>query len=339
VEQFKPLKFLQILLLVTIFVSCSNYSSKQVTTLPEVINQETGLREFRFRRYDCQHLPHYETDENCEANEEIVVEAPSKSASNTSDQNVRINELTPWLSGQSRTVVNPSLSLNEAKQEMIVYGYLRVSEKSGSSKDYKLTFNGDLKTYRDQYRNNNNSTYLNLKKVSSETSEVVNAVVYCFDAPICKDVTLVFSFHNYDSKGKKYIDSRPFQMDQRETEIKPTDVVPHRATRTIQEPILLDETSESNLEEYVDDEHEDPAFAEGAVGPVLPTANKESLCVGLVQDGEICPDYLVDSSLPKPSSEVQISTKSPLVTPEETTSEENYIEATDEEIFPNEEVM
>lgn len=298
VKTLKPLNFILIALFGTIFVSCTQNNDSKISKLPQIINEEEGLREFRFRRYDCLHMPYNETEENCTHSEEII-EEPSVTTPGSS--NLRINELTPWLQNKSRTVINPTVMYNDTTEKMFVTSYLRMNDAQGVQQNYKFKFEGNLKTFRDRFRRTGEKEYLRLIKKESESTEIVNAVVYCYDNPTCKDITLVFSFLNYDEEGKSFIDSRPFQLDQREEPVAASDVLPGQAIRTIETPVIEDEEVEED--EYIDEEHLDPAFSASPVGPALPQDKSDSLCMGLINNSEDCPDYLLDSSIPRLSEE------------------------------------
>ncbi len=73
-KNLKTAKFILILALVTIFANCSMNNNARITKLPEIINQDTGLREIRMRRYDCLYLAGEENPLDCANNEELVTE-------------------------------------------------------------------------------------------------------------------------------------------------------------------------------------------------------------------------------------------------------------------------
>lgn len=284
----KYVKFIIALLLVTIFVNCStqNQDSK-IQKLPQIIDPDTGLRELRFRRYNCLHLPSNETQEDCTKNEEIleVSETGKDKGSSTSTTNLRVNELTPWLQSKSRTVLNPSVKYNDVQEKVLVTAYLRMSDESNSQKNFKYNFEGDLKTFRTQFRRTGKQEYLKLKKTDSEAKEIVNAVIYCYDNPTCKDITLVLSFINFDKDGQSFIDSRPFQMDQREETLAATDGIPKKAARTITEPVFesnLDQGAKRSKDAVVSgSDEEDPSASESEVESEEGTESEEEPEPGL----------------------------------------------------------
>ncbi len=341
-KTLKPLNLILIALSVTIFVNCSQNNDAKISKLPQIINEDQGLREFRFRRYDCLHMPNIETDENCTNSEEII-EDPSATA------NLRVNELTPWLQNKARTVINPTIMYNDTAEKVIATVYLRMNDAQNVQQNFKYKFEGDLKSFRSKFRRTGEREYLRLVKKESESTEIVNAVIFCYDNPTCKDITLIFSFLNYDSEGKSFIDSRPFQLDQREEEVAPTDTLPKQAVRTMEAPIIeSDMESEDEVEpEFIDEDHTDPAFSAGPVGPALPQDKNDNLCEGFVSDAEDCPDYLLDASIPRlpetipPETEtleespikavVDISMpKAPVM------NDEEIIRPVDEQVFPAE---
>lgn len=301
-------------------------NNARITKLPEIINQDTGLRELRMRRYDCLYLAGEQDPHDCANNEEIVTETitsqnetPKKETSGTTPtpktqpvaqptENLRINELTPWLQDKSRTVVNTTVMYNDSKEELIVITYLRMKDDSGVTKDFKYELKGDLKTFRREYRSTREKRYLNLVKKSSDSKEVVNGIVHCYDVPVCKDITLIVSFMNYNSEGESFIDSRPFMIDQRESEIIPENARPNSTVRTVEEPVVEDESDDEggdglHTQEYTLDEGEEP-HSPVSIGPVLRADHIEGLCKGLIADTEACPKYLVDPTLERPNRKI-----------------------------------
>ncbi len=343
---------------VTNIVNCTSNNDSKITTLPQVINQDTGLRELRFRRYDCLHLPDNETEEDCTNNEEIQIEDPignpKLAPTNllpSAQPNLRVNELTPWLQNKARTIVNPSIMYNDLTEKVAATAYLRMYDSQNIQKSYKYTFEADLKSFRERFRKSGQREYLRLAKKESESKEIINAVIHCYDNPTCKDITLVFSFLNYDQQGKSFIDSRPFQLDQREEEIVATDSVPNKATRTLTDPILNVESDEEqdgnsgdntgyNLDEEDTEEedidHTDEAFSRGPVGPVLPQDKQNSLCEGLTTGSEVCPSYLLDPSISRLPEEETGPDSLGLDEPIIKTSKEPTVNIIDEEVFPDE---
>ncbi len=275
-----------------------------------MVNAENGLREVRLRRYDCAFLAGDQDPSDCTQNEEIkrepIITNPTSTPVSTSKENLKVNELTPWLNIKARTVVNPSVMYNSLKLEMYVILYLRLAENNTSEfKDYKYEFVGDLKSYKDDYQKTRQRTYLKLKRTSSESSEIVNAIVHCYDIPDCQDITLVASFANVNAKGESFIDSRPFMIDQRESEITLENTLPNKTTLSVMEPIIKEviEDDQTGLHQdtYTPDEGDDPeALKIGA--PLLRPENMDSLCEGLVPKGTPCPKYLLDPTLERPKA-------------------------------------
>lgn len=312
--------------MVTNIVSCSPFNAAEMTQLPEMVNQENGLREVRLRRFDCLHLIENSSSPSCADNEEIIEETPTSqtgqatssttktpNSSNPSDKsNLRINELTPWLKQQARTIVNPSVMFNDQKEEIYIHTYLRMYDTSTSKfKNYKYEFKANLKNYRRRFEVELEKTdYLTLIKTASESKEVVNTVIYCYDAPICKDVTVVFSYLNYNLDKKSFIDSRSFRIDQREPDITAKNALPNQTERTIIDPEYQDgedDTANDGAATHLD--HSDDAFtANPGRGPILPPDSKNLLCEGLTIKGEDCPTYLVDSTLAKPDQSDSMET-------------------------------
>lgn len=318
----KRLNFICILALVTILANCSMNNDAKITKLPEIINQETGLREIRMRRYDCLHLAVEQDPQGCTHNEQIISETiksketpsaiqSSQGASTSSvTENLRINELTPWLDNRARTVVNTTVMYNDLKEEVYVITYLRKFDKDSKGfKDFKHELKADLKSYKREYHSTHQRKYLNFQRAKAESNDVVNAIAHCYDIPTCKDITLIISFRNFDSQGNSFVDSRPFMIDQRETEIRKEDGNPTTAQRTLVEPQLIEEgedEDEDNIhtEEYTPDE--DEVIIQAPARPLLRSENIEALCDGLISNSENCPKYLTDPTLerPEPASSV-----------------------------------
>lgn len=291
---------------VTILANCSLNNDANIVKLPEMVNANTGLREVRMRRYDCLFLADGEDPLECTRNETMVSE-PRKQPTNgagSAGENLRINEQTPWLNQKARTVVNPTVMFDSTKGQMLVNLYLRIFDDSAAQfKDHKYEFVGDLKAYGEEYRRTGQRKYLNLQRKSSGTEEIVNAIVHCYDIPTCKDITLVVSFANINAKGESFVDSRPFMIDQRETEITNKNTIPNQTEATISEPIVLDPTmvneDDIHTEGYTPDEGEDPS-ARLIGAPLLPPENMDGLCEGLVDASSPCPRYLLDPTLERP---------------------------------------
>jgi murein endopeptidase len=272
---------------------CEMNNQPKITQIPELINKDTGLREYRFRRYDCLHLRETTNTEECSTNEVINEEIkPDKSV------NVVINEETPWMTEKSRTIVNPSLQRDSVLEIIIVKSYLRIFDKKQNKYvDKVYIFEGSLSDYK---RNKNVSKYISLKQKTYDSNERVNATIYCVDTDKCTDVILSFAFTNYNISGQKFIDSRHFHIDDREAAVKNTDFVPGKAAVSLKEVKRESIKPVKPIDELIED-HMDDGFVEQPRGPVLPKEEGKSLCEGLVSQNEKCPDYLVDSNLEKPS--------------------------------------
>lgn len=328
-------------------------NNSKVSKLPEMINHQTGLRELRMRRYDCLHGVSETNPLNCATNEEIVTEPkPTTTTTNpapvsTSQDNLRVNELTPWLDKGARTVVNPTVMFNDVTQEIFVTVFLRVVDpRNNQIKDLKYEFNGDLKAFK-QNSILNESKNLNLELKKAESKEVLNALVHCFDAPKCHDLTLVVSFLNYKLDGQSFVDSRPFMIDQREPEFKAEDGIPNKATRTLDEPEYEEEeeiVEEEDIhnEDVLLDPEDDPNM-QAPLGPIINLGNIEGLCKGLIASSEVCPEYLLDSSKIKPNQRELLPRPRPKTQMGQNTSGESTLKNTgelvseiEEEVFPEE---
>jgi hypothetical protein len=136
------LKLILTSLLGTIFVSCSLNNDSKIVKLPEMVNADNGLREIRMRRYGCLFLGGEQDPLDCTQNEELSSETRQSAPGITDDiaENLRINELTPWLNTRARTVVNPTVMYDSSKEEMYVNLFLRLfDETSNRFTDLKLT--------------------------------------------------------------------------------------------------------------------------------------------------------------------------------------------------------
>ncbi len=388
VKAWLVVKLILISILVTLFVNCSSNNDSQVVRLPELVNPNTGLREIRLRRYDCDSTTDQASPLSCAKNEELISQprpqttaaskpkvdpsGPSsetisnetpksvKSASELST-NIRVNELTPWLNTKSRTVVNPTVMHNDLKEKFYLTAYLReFSTDDQQFKDYKYEFVGDLKTYKKNWLATKERRYLNLKIATSESKQIVNAIVHCFDIPRCKEITVIVSFANIDTSGNSFIDSRAFQIDQREARITPENAVPNKTKVSIQEPVYLEdiETSEELSESDNDDSeivsHEqDITLDEGdspedikTRRPLLRPDHIDQLCEGLMGDSKSpCPKYLVDPTVEKPNPLLALSNLRPKPRPDHLTKIDSplvvadSVDIVDEKVFPLEEVI
>lgn len=387
-------KLILISSLVTIFVNCSSNNDSQIVKLPEIVNPDTGLREIRLRRYDCDFLAGKDAPSDCTQNEEILtverstneptqkstdkntnkagdrslekksgqssgnktpkVDTKSNQVPSKTVQNLKVNELTPWLSPRNRTVVNPTVMYNDLKEKMYLTAYLReFSDKDQDFKDFKYEFEGDLKAYKDMYLRTKDRRYLDLKRVKSESQQIVNAIVNCYDIPVCRDITLIVSFNSIDDKGNDFIESRPFQIDQRETKIKPENAIPNQTKVTVTEPVYLEDIVDEDGYLIDEDKDETTTDAEQVSGnteddnesddeaglrvdheedftldpgddlskikeyrPMLRPEGIDQLCEGLVKNNQECPKYLVDPTLDRPNPLLGISTVRPKLRPE-----------------------
>lgn len=280
-----------------IFISnCGLNNNPQISQMPELINPETGLRELRFRRYDCLHLRETTNTEDCETSETITQTTPNEP--NVSPT-VLIDEQTPWMTEKSRTVVNPTLQRNSILNNIIVKAYLRSTDPNTNQNNDKLyIFEGDLKEFE---RNKANTLYIKLNQKTAASADRVNASLYCVDEKNCLEGILTFAFTNYNISGQAFIDSRHFHIDEREPELKDSDFIPGQASQSITEvqtdPILPEARPIDDLIEG----HRDDGFVDRPQGPVLPRSNIAALCRGLIGPDAVCPPYIVDSNLPKPS--------------------------------------
>ena len=300
-----------------------------------MVNADNGLREIRMRRYGCLFLGGEEDPLDCTQNEELNPETrqPAPGITDSVAENLRVNELTPWLNTRARTIVNPTVMYDSTKEEMYVNLYLRIyDETAGRFNDLKYEFVGDLKAFKDEYRRTRQRKYLNLRKQRSESNEIVNAIVHCYDIPTCKDITLVVSFANVNSQGESFVDSRPFMIDQRETDITPENTVPNQTQVSITEPIILDIDDEEYEDEihqgdYTPDEGDSPPN-QSVGAPLLRSDDIDFLCEGLIEEGLPCPRYLVDPTLERPTAATSTDTIPETTTiqptpqsPEETTDD------------------
>lgn len=264
----------------------------KVSRIPELINPDTGLREFRFRRYDCLHLRETSATEECSTTETITEETTDGTTT------VKVDEQTPFLTPKSRTVVNPTLQRTAITETLMVKAFLRfINQKTGQNQDIEYNFDGSLLDFK---RSTTKSRHLTLQQKGSTNNERVNASVFCLDEKDCKEVILTFAFTNYNLAGQSFIDSRHFHIDDREPEIKKTDFIPGKAVQSTTEVVRTELPPVKTMDELLD-EHRSDGFVDAPAGPVLPRAEGQALCAGLITEGQECPSYIVDSNLPKPS--------------------------------------
>lgn len=259
--------------------------------MPELINQDTGLREMRFRRYDCLHLRETSATEDCASTETVTEETQNGTL------NVKIDEQTPWLTPKSRTIVNPTVQRSSITETLFVKSFLRfIDPKTNQTNDVEYSFEGSLLDFK---RSTTTIRYVALKQKGS-SNERVNATVFCVDEKDCKEIILTFAFTNYNLAGQSFIDSRHFHIDDREPVIKKTDFIPGKAVQSTKEIVRTTLPPVKTMDELLD-EHRSDGFVDAPAGPVLPRAEGQALCAGLITNGQDCPSYIVDSNLPKPS--------------------------------------
>lgn len=289
-------KALFLLISSSLWVSCAQHTTYE--KFPELINEDTGLREFRFRGADCIDTPYDHIDSNCDHRQEIItVKTPAGSA-----DRVLIRELTPDLKEKSKTIVSPTVQYDERQGKIYVSAIMRINEDA--SQDFTeilYTFEGDLKGFRDKYKTDKNLKYIPLSKKDGG-AERLNGMVYCADRPGCHEIALVFSYLNPDENGKKIIDSKTFTIDSRESNKVPTDTIPGQAFPKTLELLI---TKVEFPEEYEVDDIADPensAIFSNVKAPVLPQDPTGFLCEGLTEDvkSDQCPDYIFDSTKPNP---------------------------------------
>lgn len=280
-------------LLSLVFLS-SCAKSLNYTKFPEQINPDTGLREFRLQRQDCINTPYEHLDSRCSKNENVVVTTNEDTKSDT----VVVKELTPWLTVEkAKTVVEPTLQFDERNQKVIVNSVLRINDKPGSEfTELNYVFHGSLKDFRDRYKKDKTERYVYLEKKSGG-GELVNALLYCVERPQCHEVAVVFSFYNVNNKGERFLDSRTFQIDARESKFEKTDALPGQA----KPKTLTVEVKEVEIPEILTDEADPDSSGlfEAVLPPILPQDKKNHLCKGANE--EECPKYLLDPTLPSPN--------------------------------------
>lgn len=285
------------LLFISFIFSLTQCSQNQAyEKLPELINQDTGLREFRFRSADCINTVYQHVPSNCDHKQQIVTEKDPS----TNTERVLIRELTPDLKEKFKTVVSPTVQYDEKNGKILVSATLRVNENANRVfTEMKYYFEGDLKGFRENFKKDKSLKYIPLvKKLGA--SERLNGVVYCADRPGCQEVALVFSFLNPGPDGALMVDSKTFTIDSRESEKVKSDTIPGEATpRTLDIQITTVEFPEEfETDDIADPENRD--VFDNVKAPVLPKDPSGALCEGLLEDKTQCPDYIYDSTRPNP---------------------------------------
>lgn len=290
----RALKTLLLLFAVTTLTQCAQQQAYE--KLPELINEDTGLREFRFRSADCINTVYQHIPSNCDHRQQIITE---KNPDSGKDR-VLIRELTPDLREKFKTIVSPTVQYDEKNGKIYVSATMRINESSDRDfTELKYSFEGDLKTFRDKYKSDPSLRYIHLVKRTGP-SEKLNGAVYCVEPPHCEEVALVFSFLNPGPDGQLLVDSKTFTIDNRETEKAPTDVIPGKAEpRTLDIKIVTVEfPDEFDVDDIANPEIRD-AFG-NVKAPILPKDPSGALCAGLIEDQSSCPDYIYDSTQKNP---------------------------------------
>ncbi len=291
--------FKSLLFIIPLFTLTQCAQQQAYEKLPELINEDTGLREFRFRSADCIDTVYQHISSNCDHKQQIVTEK----SPNSDKEIVLIRELTPNLKEKFKTVVSPTVQYDEKNGKIYVSATLRINENSDRDfTEFKYTFEGDLKGFREKYKTDKSLRYIPLEKKSGPT-EKLNGVVYCATQPSCDEVALVFSFLNPGPDGKELVDSKTFTIDGRESAKTPTDTQPGKAEqRTLEIKITeVEFPDEFGVDDIADPENHE-VFA-NVKAPVLPKDPTGALCAGMVSDPTQCPDYIYDSTQKNPLHE------------------------------------
>lgn len=284
------LKLIFIPLLLLLLASCGS-PKQNYTQFPEEINTTTGLREFRLQPSDCINTPYEHIESRCSKNEEVTVTEDGQG-----QQHVTIHEQTPWLDrDKAKTVIEPTIQFDEIKEIVLVSAKMRTNQ-GGNPPQFEDTiyrFEGSLKDFRQRYAQDNSERYVHLiKKVGG--TEVLNGMVYCAERPKCHEVTLLFSFSNVNEQGQRFLDSRSFQIDARESEFQPSDAIAGEAKpRHLEVSIAEINLPEIEATPQTDESNpESSALFENVLPPILPYDSSQHLCKGF--ENEVCPEYLFD---------------------------------------------